>query len=391
LRQIALSYRRADSSAIAGRIQEHLSNHFGADDVFMDIDAIPFGEDFRDYIDDALRHAVAMVLVIGPKWLGPKRRGIYRIQDATDPVRIEVETAMRLGIRIVPVLVEDATMPQPSDLPETLGKLPFINAATVDSGRDFRIHMERVIRALEVVLERAGVAAPAPSEPMRAAPSPPAEPVKLAPEVFITPAAPVTPVAPAEAAEPAAAVAPARAEIAARLTGAWWVSLVRGLSLLAAGALQLAYPVGFHHNYNLVALSNGVALVQVVALTFMIGAAKGLNFARIAFACELVFYVVGSATQSMFGLGFALLLSLARAAAEACAGAALGRYVRAENVRVALGGVLMFLTVLITLILLYDRSSGAVTFTNVLAPLVSGLAFVVLGLILRSAKNRAAR
>lgn len=362
----------------------------------MDIDAIPFGEDFRDYIDEALQHAVAMVLVIGPKWLGTKRRGAYRIQDVTDPVRIEVETAMRLGIRIVPVLVEEATMPQPSDLPESLAKLPFINAATVDSGRDFRIHMERVIRALEAVLERAGAGAPASPELVSVAAQPPVEPAKVAPEpVAIAPPTPVAPAAPVTVpivpVVPVAPTAPSRTEIAARVTGAWWVSVVRGLTLIGAGVVQLAFPVAFHRAGDAAALSIDVGLVQVVALIFMIVAAKGVGLARIAFAFELLFSLVGSATQTIVGVGPALLLSIGRAAAETCAGAVLGRYVRAEYARVVVGVVQFFLTALIVVVLLFVPSSGGRVFSGAAAAFVSGIAFVVLGLMLRSARNRPAR
>ena len=134
---------------MAGRIFDELDRHFGGGDVFMDIDAIPLGEDFRDYIVGALKQAVVLVVIIGPKWLGVRKRGLYRIQDETDPVRLEVETAFQLGIRVVPVLVEGADIPKPGDLPESLKKLPFLNGAFIDSGRDFRTHLDRLIRFLE--------------------------------------------------------------------------------------------------------------------------------------------------------------------------------------------------------------------------------------------------
>jgi DNA-binding SARP family transcriptional activator len=137
---------------MAFRIYDELCRHFSGDDVFIDIDTIPFGEDFREYIAMALHQAVVLVVVIGPKWLGAKRRGRYRIQEESDPVRVEAETAFRLGIRVIPVLVERAEMVKPGDLPETLHKLPYINAAPIESGRGFRTDLDRLIRALEDVL-----------------------------------------------------------------------------------------------------------------------------------------------------------------------------------------------------------------------------------------------
>jgi len=152
VRKIAISYRRSDSQSVTGHIHETLADHFGVDEVFMDIDAIPMGVDFRHYIDGALENAAAVVVVIGTKWLGSRRSGRRRIEEETDPVRVELETAFRLGRPIFPILVEGARMPEPSDLPATLKKLSFINAAIVDSGRDYRVHMERVVRALDEAL-----------------------------------------------------------------------------------------------------------------------------------------------------------------------------------------------------------------------------------------------
>jgi hypothetical protein len=149
MRKIALSYRRDDTAAMTGRIFDDLSRHFGAENVFMDIDAIPFGSDFRRYIGDAMQQARILVEVIGPKWLGPKDDGLFRIMDPTDPVRIEVETAIKLGITVVPVLVDGARMPQPSDLPASLEDFPYFNACEVDSGRDFHTHVGRLKNFLE--------------------------------------------------------------------------------------------------------------------------------------------------------------------------------------------------------------------------------------------------
>src|SRR5882762_10276889 len=115
---ITISYRRSDSDAIAGRIRDRLASHFGDESVFMDIDSIPFGFDFRDHIQEALAQNDILIAVIGPQWLGPGKGGSLRIMEETDPVRIEIETALKNGSAIIPVLVGGATMPEPADLPE---------------------------------------------------------------------------------------------------------------------------------------------------------------------------------------------------------------------------------------------------------------------------------
>jgi len=151
--KIIISYRRADSGAITGRIRDRLAQHYGEDSVFMDIDNIPFGMDFRKNIAEALAKNEILLAVIGPDWLGASPTGAARIHDETDPVRIEVETALQRGIPTIPVLVGGAGMPKPEELPDSLKSLSFHNAAEVDSGRDFHAHMDRLLRSMDVALK----------------------------------------------------------------------------------------------------------------------------------------------------------------------------------------------------------------------------------------------
>jgi hypothetical protein len=146
--KILISYRRADSSAIAGRIADRLSNHYGEDSVFMDVDSIPIGIDFRTHIDETLQQADVVLAVIGRNWLG-QDAGAVRMNEKTDAVRVEVETALRNKIRIIPVLVDGAKMPASSELPLEFGDFAFLNAAEVATGRDFRSHMDRLIGAID--------------------------------------------------------------------------------------------------------------------------------------------------------------------------------------------------------------------------------------------------
>jgi hypothetical protein len=67
---IVISYRRSDSSAIAGRIFDHLTAYYGEESVFMDIDNIPFGMDFRTQIHETLQRTDIVLAVIGANWLG---------------------------------------------------------------------------------------------------------------------------------------------------------------------------------------------------------------------------------------------------------------------------------------------------------------------------------
>lgn len=165
---IILSYRRDDSADISGRIFDRLVQHFGADRVFIDIDSIPAGVDFHDHIHSALDNCGALLAVIGKGWSGPRRGRGSRIMDAEDWVRLEVETALTSKIPVIPVLVGHAELPTSGQLPETLAALQRRNAVSVDSGRDFHPHMNRLIGDIERLL---GNEAP---------PQPTAEPVAIA-------------------------------------------------------------------------------------------------------------------------------------------------------------------------------------------------------------------
>jgi hypothetical protein len=153
---LLISYRRSDSEAITGRIRDRLAAHFGENAIFMDIDSIPFGLDFREQIGLAVGRTDIVLAIIGPDWRGEGTEGAPRVLDEGDPVRFEIETALQKSIPIIPVLVQGAKMPDERDLPSSLRDFHFRNAVTVDSGRDFHPHLDRLIRAMEFSLESRG-------------------------------------------------------------------------------------------------------------------------------------------------------------------------------------------------------------------------------------------
>jgi len=146
--KIILSYRRSDSDAIAGRIRDRLVRDYGEHSVFMDIDNIPFGTDFRQHIQNAILQNDVLLAVVGPNWIGSNPEAPARIHEELDFVRIELETAMTAEIPVIPLLVNGAVMPKPEDLPAAVKDFAFRNAATIDSGRDFHQHMDRLVRSI---------------------------------------------------------------------------------------------------------------------------------------------------------------------------------------------------------------------------------------------------
>ncbi|MBV9553724.1 MAG: toll/interleukin-1 receptor domain-containing protein [Alphaproteobacteria bacterium] len=149
--RITISYRRDDSGIIVGRIFDRLVARYGRDAVFRDIDNIPPGVDFRHHIDRTLETTDVVLAIVGPNWIGRHRTGA-RMQSEGDPVRVEIEAALRKNRPLVPVLVMGASMPPVADLPESVQDFAYRNAVLIDAGQDFDVHMDRLVRAVDGIL-----------------------------------------------------------------------------------------------------------------------------------------------------------------------------------------------------------------------------------------------
>lgn len=144
---VFVSYRRGSTTAVVHRLAERLGQVFGAGNVFLDVDSLPPGEDFRTQIREEISRCQCAVVVIGADWVGAAPAG-RRIDDPADFVRLEVEELLSRGIPVVPVLADRTAMPTPDSLPESLRPLAFRHAEPLDSGLDFSAHVERLCRKL---------------------------------------------------------------------------------------------------------------------------------------------------------------------------------------------------------------------------------------------------
>ena len=116
--QIFICYRRTDAAAHAGRLYDALSNDFGRKHVFFDRGGgIGAGEEWKNVIDQRLASCAALVALIGERWQ-PER-----LASADDLVRREISRALALGVHVIPVLLNDVTLPTASDLPEEMRPL----------------------------------------------------------------------------------------------------------------------------------------------------------------------------------------------------------------------------------------------------------------------------
>jgi hypothetical protein len=150
--KIAISYRRTDSDA-TGRIYDRLVQRYGEESIFRDIDWIPLGADFRKAVDEAIGDADLLIAIVGLQWRGSNEDGTARISQPNDLVRVEIETALKRNVSLIPVLVGGASMPIVTDLPDSIREFSFRNAATVDSGRNFNTDVERLIRSIDRLVD----------------------------------------------------------------------------------------------------------------------------------------------------------------------------------------------------------------------------------------------
>jgi WD40 repeat protein len=156
---IFVSYRRHESSDFAGRLYDRLAEHFGKDQVFIDVDAIGPGVDFAEAISHAVAACQVLLAVISPNWLTvTDERGSLRLDDPDDIVRLEVEAALARDVRVIPILVEGAVMPGRKDLPKSLRGLARRNAFRIRH-ESFRPDAKRLITAIAPMLATASAPA----------------------------------------------------------------------------------------------------------------------------------------------------------------------------------------------------------------------------------------
>jgi hypothetical protein len=151
--KIFISYRRDDASHLAGRLSDRLAAHFPKNQIFIDVDMEP-GIDFVEAVEQSVGSCDVLIAVIGNRWLtSTDGQGNRRLDNPEDFVRMEIATALRRNIRVIPVLVDGAPMPRPSDLPDDLKSFVRRNAVEVSHTR-FSADSERLIAALERIFEK---------------------------------------------------------------------------------------------------------------------------------------------------------------------------------------------------------------------------------------------
>jgi hypothetical protein len=154
LNKIFISYRREDTPDAAGRIYDRLLRDFSSEYVFKDVDSIPYGLDFPNYLAGVIEQCAVCLVIIGRSWLSvTNEQGMRRLDSPDDFVRIEVESALKRDIPVIPLLVQNAQMPKASELPESLSGLCRRNGTPIQGDPNFHSDMDRLINRLKKDLQ----------------------------------------------------------------------------------------------------------------------------------------------------------------------------------------------------------------------------------------------
>jgi uncharacterized repeat protein (TIGR03803 family) len=149
--RVFISYRHEDSQSYARGLYQELSSRLPDGQVFWDISTIAPGLDFVVEIERAVGSCDVLLAVIAKHWLDSvDAAGARRLDDPKDFVRLEIATALSRDIRVVPVLVQGATMPTENELPEAIVGLARRNAAEL-SDRRWNFDVEQLVGVLKQI------------------------------------------------------------------------------------------------------------------------------------------------------------------------------------------------------------------------------------------------
>jgi TIR domain len=145
--QVFISYRRDDAAGYARALAESLGRHFGAAQVFIDVDDLQAGQPFAPALQQAVAGSAVLLVLIGQRWAGQGPSGRSRLLDPDDFVRREVALGLAGPARVIPVLLDGAPLPAAQDLPAELQPLLQRQALVLDNAR-YADDLDRLIAAV---------------------------------------------------------------------------------------------------------------------------------------------------------------------------------------------------------------------------------------------------
>jgi formylglycine-generating enzyme required for sulfatase activity len=168
--KIFINYRRGDDPGSVQALFALLAQAFAPEQLFMDVEYIEPGLDFRKVLAEKVAECDVLIAVIGKGWIDARdEHDTRRLDNPEDFVRIEIESALRQGKRVIPLLVSQAQIPRADQLPEGMKPLATRNALRLTHER-FRSDVQGLITALQRALKSAEEQKPVPLPPLQPRP-----------------------------------------------------------------------------------------------------------------------------------------------------------------------------------------------------------------------------
>ncbi len=135
--RVFINYRRSDTGQVAPRLKKDLATTIGDDRIFYDRENLSGGDLWKKRLEETIKGCSVFLVLIGKEWLHARNElsGQRRLDEPADLVRTEIEFALKAssssGLLIIPVLVDDAHMPEQDHLPASIRSLSDHNASAL--------------------------------------------------------------------------------------------------------------------------------------------------------------------------------------------------------------------------------------------------------------------
>jgi hypothetical protein len=147
--KIIISYRHSESEYAAGSLGRELRQRFGDEHVFRDKEDIGGGVSWKQDVLMEIGRGSALLVLMGKNWAAASdAHGQRRLDNSADPVRMEIANALSAGGAVFPVLLENADMPESTELPSDICALADLNALRLRDG-DWAHDLDKICAALQ--------------------------------------------------------------------------------------------------------------------------------------------------------------------------------------------------------------------------------------------------
>lgn len=162
---VFISQRGVSTRKYGDLLHRELVRRFGADLVFSDLGSMPAAEDYAQELLSRVRSAGVVLAVIGRDWLNTADRTGGRVMDDPgDWVRRELAVAFAAGVRVIPLLINDALLPAIDDLPSDIEMLSNLQPWRVPRRGLTHEAVDRIVAELIALVPELAIAAQATAE-----------------------------------------------------------------------------------------------------------------------------------------------------------------------------------------------------------------------------------